>query len=116
MFNLKTATILLAMGVLSATAAPSVDTSADNNIMALNVPGSYNDRISSIRNLDKNRFHCVWYEHSNCGGRSYSNQEDANLHDGDGFFSDRISSWRCNTRQFRAAAAGSEVVDVAEQQ
>ncbi|KAK4654115.1 hypothetical protein QC762_401176 [Podospora pseudocomata] len=144
MFNLKT-TILIAMGVLSATAAPTVHTSSDGRITAgqntafvfacqnarwgnpcqtfgsnpgtcFNVPGSYNDRISSIRNLDKNRFHCVWYEHSNCGGRSYGNQEDANLHDGNGFFSDRISSWRCNTRQFRTAAGGSGAVEVAEQQ
>ncbi|VBB79490.1 Putative protein of unknown function [Podospora comata] len=115
MFNLKT-TILIAMGVLSATAAPAMDTSSDSSITALNVPGSYNDRISSIRNLDKNRFHCVWYEHSNCGGRSYGNQEDANLHDGNGFFSDRISSWRCNTRQFHTAAGGSGAVELAEQQ
>jgi hypothetical protein len=33
--------------------------------------------------------------HHNCAGKSYDNQVDADLSDGNGFFHDRISSWRC---------------------
>ncbi|KAK4187740.1 hypothetical protein QBC35DRAFT_221461 [Podospora australis] len=69
-----------------------------------NVPNDWNDRISSIQNLNRDGFSCVWWEHGGCSGRSYSNQEDAELGDGDGFFNDRISSWRCNVRQRLAAA------------
>ncbi|KAK0708913.1 hypothetical protein B0T21DRAFT_387614 [Apiosordaria backusii] len=99
-FNLKAISLLIAMGVLSVTAVPASGVSSETELVALNVPDSYNDRISSIRNLDKRRFHC----------------EDANLHDGDGFFSDRISSWRCNTRQGRVAVAGVDDVEGGEQQ
>ncbi|KAK0666037.1 hypothetical protein QBC41DRAFT_305579 [Cercophora samala] len=70
----------------------------------IGVPAGYNDRISSIRNNNKNNFHCVWYEHGGCTGRSYANQEDANLADGDGFFNDRISSMRCNYIGARVAS------------
>ncbi|KAK4205420.1 hypothetical protein QBC40DRAFT_162542 [Triangularia verruculosa] len=116
MFNLKAITLLLTMGIMSVTAAPASDVSSEGELVALDVPSSYNDYISSIKNLDKGRFHCVWYEHGGCRGRSYSNQEDANLHDGNGFFSDRISSWRCNTKQGRVAAAGVDAVEGGEQQ
>ncbi|KEZ39135.1 hypothetical protein SAPIO_CDS10533 [Scedosporium apiospermum] len=60
-----------------------------------NLPSSWNDRISSIRNDSRSSYKCTWYEHGNCQGRSYDNQNDANLADGDGFFNDRISSWSC---------------------
>lgn len=35
------------------------------------------------------------YRHNHCQGRTYSNQKDANLADGDGFFNDRITALRC---------------------
>ncbi|KAJ4324654.1 hypothetical protein N0V84_003778 [Fusarium piperis] len=34
----------------------------------------------------------------NCNGKSYSNQEDANLADGDGTFNDSISSYSCRRK------------------
>ncbi|KAK4172124.1 hypothetical protein QBC36DRAFT_197745 [Triangularia setosa] len=33
--------------------------------------------------------------HGNCEGQYYTNKEDVNFYDGDGFFDDRISSWIC---------------------
>ncbi|KAM7191227.1 hypothetical protein V8F20_009405 [Naviculisporaceae sp. PSN 640] len=61
-----------------------------------NLPTEWNDRASSVKAIYGNQWlFCIWYEHGNCQGRSYNNQEDANLSDGDGFFDDRISSWRC---------------------
>ncbi|KAK4671696.1 hypothetical protein QC764_0097880 [Podospora pseudoanserina] len=59
-----------------------------------NVPAAWNDRISTIINQDR-QFRCVWFEHGSCSGRSYANQVDDNLGDGDGYFNDRISSIRC---------------------
>ncbi|KAK4113367.1 hypothetical protein N656DRAFT_844295 [Canariomyces notabilis] len=66
--------------------------------VCFNVPGDWNDKISSIRNLNPSAFRCLWYEHGNCGGSSYDNQEDANLNDWTGGWNDRITSWRCNLR------------------
>ncbi|KAM7194853.1 hypothetical protein V8F33_007051 [Rhypophila sp. PSN 637] len=136
MFSIKSIMAIAAFGMLSASAAPAAN-GEEASIVArqntayvfacqnirwgtpcttfalapgacTNVPSGWNDNISSIRNNDNGRFHCVWYEHGGCGGRSYSNPEDANLADGDGFFNDRISSIRCNFRQFLAAAADTE--------
>ncbi|KAK4194480.1 hypothetical protein QBC40DRAFT_302064 [Triangularia verruculosa] len=128
MFNLKTLVIFVASGC--ALAAPAVNGNALESRQAmasvyacenlnwnlpcdtfsltpgacLNVPSNWDNKISSIKNNNKNIYHCVWYDNQNCQGRSYSNQEDAKLNDGNGFFNDRISSWRCNTRQFRLAS------------
>ncbi|KAI9147122.1 hypothetical protein HJFPF1_13154 [Paramyrothecium foliicola] len=63
-----------------------------------NVPGGWNDRISSIRNDSRNYYHCVWYTDGNCGGTAYDNQEDADLSDGNGRMNDSISSWSCRNR------------------
>ncbi|KAM7220199.1 hypothetical protein V8F06_004341 [Rhypophila decipiens] len=61
-----------------------------------NVPAGWDNRASSVKGLTANfYFGCKWFEHFNCEGRMYTNNEDANLSDGDGFFDDRISSWRC---------------------
>ncbi|VBB71459.1 Putative protein of unknown function [Podospora comata] len=121
MVNLKCFTALLTMSVLT-TAAPAPAADAEEGKLAprqtgravyachhtywgplptlLQVlqsssqcPSDWNDVISSIRN--QAAWSCTWYEHGNCEGRSYTNQEDANLADGDGFFNDPISSWRC---------------------
>ncbi|KAK4672251.1 hypothetical protein QC763_0001950 [Podospora pseudopauciseta] len=72
--------------------APCQPSASINNHL-VNVPSDWNNVISSIRN--QTAWSCTWYEHGNCEGRSYTNQEDAKLADGDGFFNDRISSWRC---------------------
>ncbi|KAK4654159.1 hypothetical protein QC762_0062690 [Podospora pseudocomata] len=122
MFNLKNIITLLAVGVLSASAAPAADVPVaeaepalvDRQISArvfacehirsqgacitFNAPiaqCSWNDRISTIINQDRNLFRCVWFEHGGCSGRSYANQVDDHLGDGDGYFNDRISSIRC---------------------
>ncbi|KAL0939226.1 uncharacterized protein CTRU02_205836 [Colletotrichum truncatum] len=63
-----------------------------------NVPAAWNDRISSIRNDSRLDYKCTWYIHSNCRGASYSNQNDANLRDGNGRFNDSISSFSCKRR------------------
>ncbi|OHE92989.1 hypothetical protein CORC01_11712 [Colletotrichum orchidophilum] len=63
-----------------------------------NVPGGWNDRISSIRNDSKSFYKCVWYLDGNCQGGSYENQEDANLADGNGRFNDSISSYSCKQK------------------
>ncbi|KAH7234270.1 hypothetical protein FSOLCH5_013594 [Fusarium solani] len=63
-----------------------------------NLPKAWNDRISSIKNQAKSAYKCTWYIGYNCNGKSYSNQEDANLADGDGAFNDSISSYSCRRK------------------
>ncbi|KAK4172177.1 hypothetical protein QBC36DRAFT_315083 [Triangularia setosa] len=60
----------------------------------VNVPSNWNDKLSSIKNNNKNVYQYIRIA-----------LENANLGDGDGFFNDRISSWRCNTKQSRVAMA-----------
>ncbi|KAK4654116.1 hypothetical protein QC762_401178 [Podospora pseudocomata] len=132
MFSIKALVTLLALGRISVSAAPAAVDS--DTVVALDdtayvwacqntnwgqpcrlleglagqcigIPGDWDNSISAIRNQDKGRFQCVWYEHYDCQGASYSNQEDAKLNDGNGFWNDRISSWRCNRKQFRTAEA-----------
>ncbi|KAF5003164.1 hypothetical protein FDECE_10273 [Fusarium decemcellulare] len=64
-----------------------------------NVPSAWNDRISSIRNNVKDRYTCTWYISYNCQGKGYSNQEDADLSDGDGKYNDSISSYSCKPKK-----------------
>ncbi|KAK4442631.1 hypothetical protein QBC34DRAFT_338268 [Podospora aff. communis PSN243] len=59
------------------------------------VPEGWNDRISSIRNVDRDDFKCTWYLDGDCEGQSYDNQEDADLGDGNGRFDESISSYIC---------------------
>ncbi|KAM7218545.1 hypothetical protein V8F06_006149 [Rhypophila decipiens] len=61
----------------------------------VNVPWELDNQFSSIRNTNSGGYICVWYEHFNCEGSAYTNQHDAKLQDGSGFFDDRISSLRC---------------------
>ncbi|KAK5656652.1 hypothetical protein OQA88_4632 [Cercophora sp. LCS_1] len=64
-----------------------------------NLNGEWNDQASSVKAENTNSLDCcTWYEHGNCGGRAYTNQNDAKLQDGNGFFNDRISSWKCEYR------------------
>ncbi|KAK1979259.1 hypothetical protein LZ30DRAFT_597285 [Colletotrichum cereale] len=63
-----------------------------------NVAGGWNDRIRAIRNDSKSFYYCTWYLDAQCRGSSYSNQEDANLTDGDGAFGNSISSYSCTIR------------------
>ncbi|KAK4653812.1 hypothetical protein QC762_510180 [Podospora pseudocomata] len=124
MVSFKSLATLLAFGVLSATAAPAGDALNGSHLEARqsprqvfackdwywqgqcitwdmtyaeckNRPAEWNDVISSIKSVHKTGVYCEWWEHANCSGERYDNQEDANLHDGSGFFADRISSIRC---------------------
>ncbi|KAK0666970.1 hypothetical protein QBC41DRAFT_143070 [Cercophora samala] len=124
MVNFTSFASLLAFGVLSASAAPAGEVLNGNplearqyprQVMACkdihwggqcitwtmtyaeckNVPADWNDVISSIKSVNPTGVFCEWWEHANCSGERYTNQNDANLHDGDGFFGDRISSIRC---------------------
>ncbi|KAK4654112.1 hypothetical protein QC762_401167 [Podospora pseudocomata] len=63
-----------------------------------NIDPAWNDVISSIQNLERDRFKCKWFEHQNCEGKEYKNQDDADLTDGNGFFDDRITSWFCERK------------------
>ncbi|KXX81183.1 hypothetical protein MMYC01_201587 [Madurella mycetomatis] len=125
MIALKSLAAILALGVISATAAPAdnvVETKlvkarqntvqvhvcehidwrgacrifTSNAGACFNLPSEWNDRISSIQNLQSSNFHCVWWQHGGCTGEQYDNQEDADLADGNGAWNDRISSWRCS--------------------
>ncbi|KAK0664613.1 hypothetical protein QBC41DRAFT_359084 [Cercophora samala] len=110
MFNLKSLTVFAALAVLSVTAQDRNAIYACKNPWwdgpcrtfyggrneCVNFSGSWNDAISSIRNSGGgNGWHCQWWEHANCKGLVYQNQDDANLHDGNGRFADRLSSFRC---------------------
>ncbi|KAM7187078.1 hypothetical protein V8F20_011146 [Naviculisporaceae sp. PSN 640] len=59
------------------------------------LPPEWNDKFSSVQRNSPSGT-CTWYEHPNCGGQGYGNQNDANLADGNGWWNDRISSFRCN--------------------
>ncbi|KAK0665411.1 hypothetical protein QBC41DRAFT_379663 [Cercophora samala] len=63
-----------------------------------NIDEAWNDEISSIQNLERDSFKCKWFEHVNCQGKEYKNQDDADLRDGNGFFDDRITSWLCELK------------------
>ncbi|KAK0649577.1 hypothetical protein B0T16DRAFT_133867 [Cercophora newfieldiana] len=64
----------------------------------MNMLDAWNDRVSSIKNVDKDEFKCTWYMDANCTGESYDNQEDADLGDGNGRFDEVISSYICVPR------------------
>ncbi|KAM7202765.1 hypothetical protein V8F20_004279 [Naviculisporaceae sp. PSN 640] len=68
------------------------------NSNCYNVPDWFDNQISSIRNANSGAYYCEWFEHYDCTGRHYDNQNDAKLQDGNGFFDDRISSLRCYFR------------------
>ncbi|KAK2012047.1 hypothetical protein LZ32DRAFT_692148 [Colletotrichum eremochloae] len=63
-----------------------------------NVPVDMIDRISSIRNNDRNDYTCTWYRELNCRGDTYRNQNDGNLADGNGHFNDSIRSLECRRK------------------
>ncbi|KAK4043825.1 hypothetical protein C8A01DRAFT_43380 [Parachaetomium inaequale] len=120
------AAAVLGLGVLSATAAPAASSVGEAKAVAgrqnrvevhacehtdwrgacqvfssiagscFNVPSEWDNRISSIQNLQKSNFKCTWYQYGGCTGQSYDNQEDADLSDGNGAWNDRISSWNCS--------------------
>ncbi|KAK4654133.1 hypothetical protein QC762_401335 [Podospora pseudocomata] len=114
MFQLKTFITLLALGGFSAMAArpqqmclsqstaeslaermpPSmpVRTSTHHEI---NFPSNWDNKISAIKNNNKNALKCRWYLNRDCQGSSYDAQEDQKLNDGNGNFNDSISSWKC---------------------
>ncbi|CAI0641392.1 unnamed protein product [Colletotrichum noveboracense] len=66
--------------------------------MADNVRSEFIDRISSIRNNDRDRNTCTWYRERECRGDSYRNQDDSNLGDGNGRFNDAIRSYECRRK------------------
>ncbi|KAK0667049.1 hypothetical protein QBC41DRAFT_324748 [Cercophora samala] len=56
----------------------------------------YENTISSIGNMNQDHSSCHWFDGYNCQGSQYSNEWDANLADGNGWWNDRISSYRCD--------------------
>ncbi|KAF0323614.1 hypothetical protein RB213_002024 [Colletotrichum asianum] len=63
-----------------------------------NVRSEFIDRVSSIRNNDRDRNTCTWYRERECRGDSYRNQDDSNLGDGNGRFNDAIRSYECRRK------------------
>ncbi|KAL0939732.1 uncharacterized protein CTRU02_206342 [Colletotrichum truncatum] len=63
-----------------------------------NAPSEFIDRISSIRNNDRESTTCTWYRERDCRGDTYRNQEDRDLGDGNGRFNDAIRSYECNRK------------------
>ncbi|KAK2764219.1 hypothetical protein CKAH01_15759 [Colletotrichum kahawae] len=63
-----------------------------------NVRSEFIDRISSIRNNDRDRNTCTWYRERECRGDTYRNQDDSNLGDGNGRFNDAIRSYECRRK------------------
>ncbi|KAK0625929.1 hypothetical protein B0T14DRAFT_390766, partial [Immersiella caudata] len=59
------------------------------------IPSEFNDRFTSIRNLDKDKGKCTWFEHIGCTGRKYQTDDDQKLQDGNGVFNNFISSVIC---------------------
>ncbi|EEU34500.1 uncharacterized protein NECHADRAFT_106577 [Fusarium vanettenii 77-13-4] len=110
MVSLKALCSVLAFKALAVSAAPAAELPKAPSSTAPTSAGtasaeasafpwtSANDRISSIKNQAKGSYKCTWYIGYNCNGKSYSNQEDANLADGDGAFNDSISSYSCRRK------------------
>ncbi|KAK4205424.1 hypothetical protein QBC40DRAFT_162483 [Triangularia verruculosa] len=138
MIATKSIIAYFAIGALSVTAAPSntfkVERSANAATVfactearftgdcrtidspagqCFNIDAAWNDVISSIQNLERDRFSCKWFEHRDCEGKEYKNQDDADLTDEidplacpirslikyvNGFFDDRITSWLCERK------------------
>ncbi|KAK4676533.1 hypothetical protein QC764_401335 [Podospora pseudoanserina] len=124
MFQLKTLITLLALGGFSAMAAPTenvpvsehsgISRREDASVYAcehinyllglntkltahheINFTSNWDNKISDIKNNNKNALKCRWYVNRNCQGSSYHTQEDQKLNDGNGNFNDSISSWKC---------------------
>jgi hypothetical protein len=121
MFTFRTVATLLAIGVLSATALPAAEFESRQSGIQItyctdielrgncytptvhlnhchDVPGDFNDRISSFKNLDKGQGQCTWYEYGGCTGQKYKKDEDMKLHDGNGKFNDFITSVICTPK------------------
>ncbi|EQB47389.1 hypothetical protein CGLO_13476 [Colletotrichum gloeosporioides Cg-14] len=114
MVSVKLNLILVACAATAAVAAPVNDGSAPVLVPRAEVSvfmctdrgfrGDYNvrsefiDRISSIRNNDRDRNTCTWYRERECRGDSYRNQDDSNLGDGNGRFNDAIRSYECRRK------------------
>ncbi|KAK0744654.1 hypothetical protein B0T21DRAFT_447807 [Apiosordaria backusii] len=107
MIAMKSIIACLAIGALSVTAAPStspkverdantatvfactearftgdcrtIDTPAGQCYRDVNIDEAWNDVISSIQNVERDRFSCKWFEHRDCEGKEYKNQDDADL-------------------------------------
>ncbi|KAF4780637.1 hypothetical protein HER10_EVM0000233 [Colletotrichum scovillei] len=83
---------------VSARAEATVFMCDDTRFRGHDVPESFIDRISSIRNNDRNKDTCTWYRERQCRGESYRNQDDDNLADGNGHFNDAIRSYECKRK------------------
>ncbi|KAK4176253.1 hypothetical protein QBC36DRAFT_352799 [Triangularia setosa] len=56
----------------------------------------YENAISSCANMNQEHSICHWFDGYDCQGSQYSTEADANLADGNGWWNDRISSYRCD--------------------
>ncbi|KAK0739350.1 hypothetical protein B0T21DRAFT_400497 [Apiosordaria backusii] len=56
----------------------------------------YENEISSAANMNYDHSTCHWFDGTDCQGAQYSTESDANLADGNGWWNDRISSYRCD--------------------
>ncbi|KAK4656727.1 hypothetical protein QC762_206810 [Podospora pseudocomata] len=61
-----------------------------------NIPAKFDNAISSIANENVDQSDCHWFDGADCTGAQYSNENDQNLADGNGWWNDRISSYRCD--------------------
>ncbi|KAM7207802.1 hypothetical protein V8F20_001844 [Naviculisporaceae sp. PSN 640] len=119
MFNLKSLVAFGAMAVFSSVSAAPAGALEDRQVQACaylcgdhffqgtcltfctqhdqcaNFGTGFNDWISSIRVPNAPQVSCVFYEHSSCTGASLATDYDETLHDGNGWWADRISSMRC---------------------
>ncbi|KAM7196719.1 hypothetical protein V8F20_006912 [Naviculisporaceae sp. PSN 640] len=63
----------------------------DNQCMLLT---GFNDQVSSLE-VQTAGWTCTYYEHTECTGASFTSDYDATLHDGSGWWADRMSSLKC---------------------
>ncbi|KAK4642879.1 hypothetical protein QC761_401335 [Podospora bellae-mahoneyi] len=72
-------------------------------------PNNCYNKISAIKNNNKNAFKCRWYLNRDCQGSSYDTQEDQKLNDGNGNFNDSSALGSVATREAASATVNAEI-------
>ncbi|EGX87731.1 hypothetical protein CCM_09353 [Cordyceps militaris CM01] len=60
-----------------------------------NMPSDWNDQVSSYQ-VTRGCGPCTFYEHNDCGGASFTSHDNEPQNVPEGWWNDRISSYRCS--------------------
>ncbi|KAK4450443.1 hypothetical protein QBC34DRAFT_379156 [Podospora aff. communis PSN243] len=116
--SIKSLATLLAVALVTANALPTADLESRQSVIGIkgctdqkergeclvvqiplnncyDIPSNFNDKFTSVRNLETGKGKCTWFEHIGCTGKKYQKDNDQNLQDGNAVFNNFISSVLC---------------------